>query len=287
MRKRKLLLMASIIIFSLASFCYALETDTHEIINENIDRNSFNGFSLDTYLKEQLKIESGVEESFNSRKVWWWLRKGGLYEDIPVWYLQYIRSLNHFHNPITEEGFKGDCLQSSLCVSSTVWALMPLGTQSSLTGNYSWYDVRAYYYTALTGKDYGGNIIAVDKTQRDAYFAQTFRGLGQLMHLIQDVSVPAHTRNDFHYFYNYEDWVVNNVNKNNLSGYGTTFFTGTISNIASFIDTNQYNGSNPQITVNNNTIGLSEYTNANFFSEDTIFQDYLHPAKENTSAALV
>lgn len=257
------------------SSSYALEIATHKAINKYIAQNTLNSFSLDSYLKNNLGLTNGKEEEFTSdktRKVFEWVELGGEYEDIPAWYLPYIRSLNHFHNPLTEEGFRGDCLQSSLCVSSTVWALMPLGTQSSLTGNYSWDDVRAYYYTALTGRDYSGNIIAADKTQRDAYFAETFRGLGQLMHLIEDASVPAHTRNDFHYFYNYEKWVETNVNDIRLPNYGSTFFSGTINNIASFIDTNQYNNPTPDPTVTtNNTIGLSEYTQANFFSEDTIF----------------
>src|SRR3989304_9090372 len=231
----------------------ALETDTHKAINKYIARNTLNGFSLDSYLKNQLGFANGIEEEFKStetKKAWDWVQFGGEFEDIPAWYLQYIRSLNHFHNPITEEGFKGNCLQSSLCVSSTVWALMPLGTQSYLTGNYSWYDVRDYYFNALT---------STSKTTRDTNFAQTFRGLGQLMHLVQDASVPAHARNDFHYFFNYEDWVKNTPQSVTTAASTPVFFAGTISNIASFIDTNQYNGTNPS---NSNGIGLSEYTQA-------------------------
>ena len=55
-----------VIMFSLVSFCYALETDTHEVINEYIARNTLNGFSLDSYLKDQLGIRDGIEESFDS-----------------------------------------------------------------------------------------------------------------------------------------------------------------------------------------------------------------------------
>ena len=141
-------------------------------------------------MKNNLGLTSGIREILTeNNSVQRWLELGGEYEDIPYWYLPYVRSLNHFHNPITEKGFKGDCLGSSLCVSSTVWALMPPGTQSILTGNYSWYDVRDYYYKALT---------SADKTSRDTNFAQTFRGLGQVMHMVQDMSVPEHSRNNGH-----------------------------------------------------------------------------------------
>ena len=276
---RKVTVLVALIILSQVSFSYALNVGTHKAINEYIANNSLNGFSLDTYLRNNLGIQGGVTEKFKTSTVWEWLRDGGEYEDEPPWNIPYVRSLNHFHNPITEEGFKGDCLGSSLCVSSTVWALMPLGTQSLLTGNYSWYDVRDYYYKALTSST---------KTERDTNFAETFRGLGQLMHLVQDASVPAHTRNDFHLFYNYEDYAGSFVKGGGVPTPPiSSFFNGTINNIASFIDTNQYNGTNSAVTLLNSA-GLSEYSNANFFSEDTIFSaNYPNPAKENTSAQLV
>ena len=275
---RKVTVLVALIILSQVSFSYALNIGTHKAINEYIANNSLNGFSLDTYLRNNLGIQGGVTEKFKISTVWEWLRDGGEYEDEPPWNIPYIRSLNHFHNPITEEGFKGDCYGLSLCVSSTVWALMPLGTQSILTGNYSWLDVRDYYYKALT---------STDKTTRDSYFAQTFRGLGQLMHLIQDASVPAHTRNDFHLFYNYEDYAGSFVKGGGVpTPLSSSFFSGAINNIASFIDTNQYNGTNSAVTLLN-SVGLSEYSNANFFSEDTIFSaNYPNPAKENTNAIL-
>ena len=281
MLKKKMLLSLPFLLFLFGFSCisHALEVETHRAINEYIAQNTLNGFSLGDYLNKNLGFSQGAIEKIKGSKeqeVYKWFGDGGEYEDIPAWYLPYIRSLNHFHNPITEEGFKGDCLGSSLCVSSTVWALMPLGTQSYLTGNYSWYDVRDYYFNALT---------STSKTTRDTNFAQTFRGLGQLMHLVQDASVPAHARNDFHYFFNYEDWVKNTPQSVTTAASTPVFFAGTISNIASFIDTNQYNGTNPS---NSNGIGLSEYTQANFFSEDTIFSSsFPHPAKDETDAKII
>ena len=140
---------------------------------------------------------------------------------------------------------------------------MPVGLQSptTLTGNYSWYDVRDYYYKALT---------LPTKTEKDTYFAQTFRGLGQVMHLVQDASVPAHSRDDAHLFYNYEKFAELFAKEKGIpTPSSSDFFTGTINNSASLIDTNQYNGGNPTITTGNN-VGLSEYANANFFSEERI-----------------
>ncbi len=53
---KKILLLTFVTIFSFISFCHGLETGTHEIINEHIARNTFNGFSLDSYLKDHLQI---------------------------------------------------------------------------------------------------------------------------------------------------------------------------------------------------------------------------------------
>ncbi len=258
-------LMLLLIISAIAVNSYALEVETHRAINEHIVKNALNGFSLGTYLKNQLGFQNSTDEKFNSLKVWEWLRDGGFYEDKPVWTIPYLRSVNHFHNPITDKGFTG--LFRGLILSgdsSIAWAQKPVGTQSP-GGHYSWNDARDYFYKALTINS---------KATRDNYFAETFRGLGQLMHLVQDVSVPAHTRDDGHMFYDYEGYVddirsAKLVTFQNLLS-SPVFYGSTVNNISSFSDTNQYNGTNPNIAIGN-TIGLSEYTNANFFSEDTIF----------------
>lgn len=147
-------------------------------------------------------------------------------------------------------------------------------------------------------------------TSRDNYFAEMFRGIGQLMHLVEDLSVPKHTRDDGHYiFYNYEKWVKDtgsdgspNVGIDPLAGIvrvrnsgdlqGFTIITPVFYDssapgnpnplapvpFANLFDTRQYIGSNPNITLQGN-IGLSEYTNANYISPDSMFTDkFPYPA---------
>jgi hypothetical protein len=126
------------------------------------------------------------------------------------------------------------------------------------------------------------------KPQHDEYFAKTFRAVGQLMHLMHDSSVPEHTRNDAHVFYNYETYVENaRVGQPSLWRRwinGSTPFDKTILDmsavpsapvpISRIIDTDRYTGTNPDITLESR-IGLAEYTNANFLSRDTLFTDDL------------
>ena len=147
------------------------------------------GFSLDEYLKGNLDIPGGIGESYNGRRIEVWLELGGEYEDIPYLYMPYLRSVNHYHNPLTDEGFSGIFGGVFLSGMSAIdWATRPMGTQTP-GGYFSWADARNYYYLALT---------SYDGTGREGHLADTFRGLGQLMHLVQDMSVPEHTRDDGH-----------------------------------------------------------------------------------------
>ena len=55
--------------------------------------------------------------------------------------------------------------------------------------------------------------------------------------------------------------------------------------VARLWDSDQYNGSNPQVTLSP-TIGLAEYTHANFFSDDTVFSTEQFPFPAGTSVEL-
>ena len=231
-------------------FAQALNVETHREINEYIAANPINGFSMGAYLKTRLGMAAGVQEEFVGKTARQWVRDGGRFEDLPAWYLPYIRSFNHFHDPLANAGFKG------LWISSIAWGLLPAGTQIP-GGYYSWSDVRGYFFSALT---------AQSDAAREQAFGDTFRGMGQLMHLVQDASVPAHTRNDAHVLYNYEDF----VSTVSIASMGAIGPLGPLP-LAPLIDANGYVNPTPDPGVTASSgIGLSEYTQANFFSEDTI-----------------
>lgn len=194
MFKIKTIVTISLIIFLLdAPLLYSLEKPTHKKLNETIASGAFNGFSLDSYLKNNLGFTDGAIEKINGKEVFKWIGSGGQYEDEPF----YTRSFNHFHNPLLSWDSAG---YGGTFKSAILWA-QDQGTFGSLFGgNYSWKAVRDYYYLGLT---------SYTKTDREKNLAETFRGLGQLMHLVEDMSVPAHTRNDGHLLYNYENWILN------------------------------------------------------------------------------
>jgi hypothetical protein len=158
--------------------------------------------------------------------------------------------------------------------SSLVWAQ---NQNQDVGGKWSWHDARNYFHEGL---------IAIDRTVKDSFFAVTFRALGQLMHLIQDASVPSHARNDIHAIYHYESWVEDVRNNwsgryNNWISTPKTYDRSILdlppnplapSPIAKIVDTDKYTRDNQDIeSTKSSAIGLAEYSNGNFFSEDTCF----------------
>jgi hypothetical protein len=175
----------------------ALEKDTHYSLNGTIVNQSV----LDRYLQSNLGFSKGIKEVIKGKRVEVWFQEGGPSEDEPL----VLRARNHFHNPLKPWDQSGLTDFGSLDsigftpMSSILWAQDQSDRRwIDFGGDWSWKKARSYFYTALTGLDSGGNVIAADKTQRDAYFAKTFQAVGQIMHLVQDASVPAHVRNDGH-----------------------------------------------------------------------------------------
>jgi hypothetical protein len=305
-----------LIIVSWSSQSLSLQEQTHQAINEHIARNTISGFSLNDYLKNNLGFKEGVEEILSgfdakgtsvTRGVFLWLGYGGYQEDRPgAWYDYGLgiptRSVNHYHNPLIKPwdsaGLNGNIIGTSVTGQSQIlWAQ---NQNQSLGGNWSWPDARRYFYIALTGRDSGGNIVASTQKEKERYFADTFRALGQLMHLVHDASVPEHVRNDIHILPAYEatvnkirvlredlwnPWILNPITFDKSILNITSDHPNAPVPISRIIDTDLYNEYNPGITktlVNSaQIIGIAEYTNANFLSSDTMFKaEFPHPMRE-------
>lgn len=140
------------------------------------------------------------------------------------------------------------------------------------TGNtWDWDRARSSYYLALT---------ATGSQTRENYFASTFNGIGHVLHLVQDMAVPAHTRNDFTSHLKidpvygviqpYENYVKIFPSLVNIADPTGNFPTFSSPSITKYWDTDDYTGSNPSAST---VMGLAEYSNANFFSDVTIFKD--------------
>jgi hypothetical protein len=152
-------------------------------------------------------------------------------------------------------------------------------------GKHSWHDARASYFQALTA--------TTDAARQKAY-TETFQALGQLIHLIQDAASPAHTRNDAHLCClsgvgdrdEFHAWAELADNRNHALSLPSQRFDPSILTlppnplapvpIARILDTERYRQTGvPEAGLD---VGLAEYSNANFFSDDTVFSDLPFPA---------
>ena len=254
----------------------AYEIETHNKISEI----TVNASTASALLKNDLDVSLGLETFVGGRRLVDWVSEGAERED------DLVRFVNHFHNPLRTwdaAGFRLPLPPLQIGFSSILWG------QDPDHSGWSWRDVRSFYFDALTKSQ---------PSQREERLARTFEGLGHLIHLIQDAASPAHTRNDPHggpshgavlagstKGFNYETFVREVQLDPAEAAFVSTIMTprrvppGWESlapdplapvPVARLTDTDRYNGANPGDTITD-PIGLAEYTNANFFSEDRTF----------------
>jgi hypothetical protein len=179
------------------------------------------------------------------------------------------RSARHFHTPRLPWDRSGfDIPLLPRFESSVRWAQLP---DQGITGRAAWKDARTAFFDAATGTSDSG---------RQQSYADVFRIVGQLMHLVADLAQPAHTRNDSHILGDdFEKFMASTPNQILITGFKTfdpnilLLPTGdAVANIpvARIWDTDRYDGSNPPDEASSATFGLAEFSSANFFSPDTI-----------------
>ena len=116
--------------------------------------------------------------------------QGAVFEDT----LTKTRVRHHFFNPVDDKGLNR--YFTSLGTASPSWVLEDDGQKDvALDGEqkYSYRDARGYYLDALTNPA---------KLTRDQRFGNTFESLGHVVHHLQDMTQPAHARNDLHLNFN-------------------------------------------------------------------------------------
>ncbi|MEK7658072.1 MAG: lamin tail domain-containing protein [Patescibacteria group bacterium] len=188
-----------------------------------------------------------------------WMRKGAIDEDeAPRW-------INHFYDPVYKEGWKGRHF-GYLTQEQGLYkgeSMAPKPTIASI----DW--VTNQEYQSVYGRQYGNQTWQkAIKSYIDGDKKSAFIALGHILHLIEDVSVPDHTRNDTHAdLYGdpgspYEEYSKKYTNFNKL-------------NIAE----NLKNKPLPNfLTIQSAFEYLATYSNNNFFSEDTINnEEYIKP----------
>ena len=252
------------------SWVNAFDDGAHEALSERATRIS----NLDNFLKSVLPFEffNGRNEIiFNGLRVEQLINQGAFDEDRPILW----RPRHHFHNPRLawgEAGWRPPPFSIQLGDSSVKWSQ---NENQTVGGKHSWKDARDSYFQALT---------ATTDSERRRLYAETFKSLGHLIHLVQDAAVPSHTRNDTHPSYK------GIGDPDSFHGWAE-LATGMIANSPPLFNSSLLNQSAPNAiapvpisriidstdgdigtlrSLPGLNIGIAEYSSANFFSDDTI-----------------
>jgi hypothetical protein len=164
---------------------------------------AFDRSVLGSYLPSELGIRVGdlLHESVNfyiqptkDKTAKGWMGQGAVDEDDKV------RMTNHFYNPLFPADHRGfhywavpiindipAPLLNQTGLSSADWGLEDEGDIAHQ--DFSYKDARGYFFQALTEPL---------PDMRQNYLAETFYTLGHVIHLLQDLASPQHTRNDPH-----------------------------------------------------------------------------------------
>lgn len=224
------LTMLSLILTSLPAWGY--DVNVHEQM-------SIRAFAL-ALTKRTFLDDLGIskEQSIGGNTAINWIALGSIKEDD---FLPIPRSRYHFFDPTTRKGL----LQTFQAAPD--WTM-----DSANNPVYSIPGARSQFYLAFTSPD---------PQVREAAMARMFRGIGQVIHLVQDMAQPQHVRDDIHLpigdgrsRYELYTGNPNNLGQLKYDGYPVIDRSNYRSFWASF------------------GAGLAEFTNRSFVSEDTNFR---------------
>jgi hypothetical protein len=132
-----------------------------------------------------------------------WIVQGARDED------HLLRPVNHFWNPLTDAPLTVRGIE--LGNRAPDWALED---RTGFTSQrYSYRDAKEAFATALT---------ASDPAARERAWGHTFYALGHVIHLLQDMAQPQHTRNDQHVHIGSYKSLMEKYVEDNIGGFGLT-----------------------------------------------------------------
>ncbi len=187
-----------------------------------------------------------------------WIREGGYYADEPEWTM----ALRHFYDPFSASGvtYLTDTIPDwyglgNPNVDAKTWALNQPDNEDH------WQSALQNYRSAMENA----------ASDRNRSLARAFRGLGETLHLVADMTQPAHVRNDSH---PKTEPVEDTVRLASVSDYGL-------------------NSPDPAVSITGETLealfdNLAKFTNTRFYSSDTVYDapSGVLPANDETPNAL-
>lgn len=186
----------------------------------------------------KFNITTGTE----ARTIALWLGHGGYSADEP----EVVMSLRHFFDPLAKDQYYltdiiGDNAITNPAIDARTWALTGPASGAYPENEFSWKNALDDYRCAME-----------QTTNREECLARAFRGLGETMHLLADMTQPAHVRNDGH---PRAEPIEDAVGKDLIESVDVTAASGVTLAVPV-----------PELLF----LNVATYTNATFYSNDTI-----------------
>ena len=233
----------------------------------NLKNASFNGrkpFGIDWLPSDGAVNVPPKKEFTRSKTLKDWIINGGWSADEPEWTM----ALVHFYDPansseawLTDQQF---FVRFFASINSTMtnpetdavkWTFDQLD-MSQFYGNfeqeYSWPQAIQYFKEALADKD-----------PLNENYGNAWRAVGEIMHMVADMTIPAHVRNDGHAPFDKDPYEHNTYGRDVVSLKDGSNYSKTI----------EYYRQDARKLM----IAVASYTNRNFFSKDTIPGKYSMP----------
>jgi hypothetical protein len=225
----------------------AYDLDTHEAIARDAFVQARIADRLPSYGLDPMKRirdrDLGLRLSRRSSEAW--VVRGARDEDFPD-----IRVVNHFYDPYYDRGLTTPVASGQRAPD---WALEDLVQYAYQ--NHSYRDAREAFHGGLT---------LPEPQSREGELGHTLYALGHVIHLIQDVTVPEHARNDVHFFIGPGRSLAESYLQRNVD----VFFPIPVKLSQAAMPVI---GLPRELWANPAGTGLAQFTNANFVSPDTNF----------------
>jgi len=192
--------------------------------------------------KEVIEFYNELNEKEISNKEKEVIMLGSKEEDKPVY-----RTVNHFYDPIYNKGLLSTFLPAYDWAENT-------NAQAMYSPQYALLSKLLSLYSSDT--DYSFDRAVYEYVWGDR--ERGLRTLGHILHLIEDMSVPAHTRDDQH------------INGDYYETYARRYDTNTINDISEELINNREKQKQFS-SLFDFFFSMANYSNNNFFSGDTIF----------------
>jgi len=208
--------------------------------------------------------KGGANQNQQIRTILEWIKMGSNIEDMDGRSIPW-RPRHHFYDPTCNFQDLGEPGRSAgldnhtdypdwdapgwstwlpLGQSALVWAITGQASYDPRNNHDKWGTARTIFYQALTEQS---------KATREARLAESLVKLGCVAHLLEDMGVPAHTRNDFlfahyrnAYFLDWGEFLEGKVENQIKSNSGQSLWSGSnpvaFNKLSKYFDTDVYSG---------------------------------------------